>query len=50
MLAANIWRGGIGDALALAGVGAVLSLVVGYLKSVTALKHPLGRRRASDDL
>jgi formate-dependent nitrite reductase membrane component NrfD len=50
MLAPNIWHWWIGVVLALAGVGAVLSLVVGYLKSVTAMKHPLGRRRASDDL
>ena len=31
-------------------IGAVLGLVVGYLKSVTALKHPLGRRQRDAEL
>ncbi len=50
MLAANIWHWWIGVVLALTGVGAVLGLVVGYLKSVTALKHPLGRRQRDAEL
>jgi len=50
MLAAHIWHWWIGVVLAFAGVGATLSLVIGYLKSVTALKHPLGRRRRAEDL
>ena len=50
MLAANIWHWWIGVVLALAGVGAVLGLVVGYLKSVTALKPPLGRKQRDAEL
>ena len=50
MLAANIWHWWIGVILALTGVGAVLGLVVGYLKSVTALKHPLGRKQRDAEL
>jgi hypothetical protein len=50
MLAANIWHWWIGVILSLVGAATALGLVVGYLKSVTALKHPLGRRQGDAEL
>jgi len=40
MLAANVWHWWIGIVLTLAIVFAVVSLVVLYLKTVTAQRHP----------
>jgi hypothetical protein len=40
MLAANIWHWWIGLALVLLAVVAIVALVVAYLGSVTAKKHP----------
>ncbi len=50
MLAANIWHWWIG--LVLLGVSglAVIGLIGGYLKSVTALKHPAGKRNREREL
>lgn len=50
MFAANIWHWWIGVAMALVGVAAVLGLVVGYLKNVTAQRYPGGRREREQDL
>ena len=45
MLAANIWHWWIGVIMAVAGGAAVLGLVVGYLKQVTAQRYPAASRR-----
>jgi len=45
MFAAVVWHWWLGAGLLIAGIGAVLGLVVGYLKSVTALKYPNRRRQ-----
>lgn len=47
MLAANIWHWWLGVIFTAAGLGAVLALVLGYLKSVTAAKYP-GRKHEDD--
>ena len=48
MLAAEIWHWWIGVLLTLACVAAVVALVGGYLKSVTAQRYP-GKRARRDD-
>jgi hypothetical protein len=48
MLAANVWHWWIGVLLALGSAAAVLALVAGYLKSVTAQRYP-GKRFRSED-
>jgi hypothetical protein len=40
MLAANVWHWWIGIVLTLVAVLAVVGLLVSYLKSVSAQKHP----------
>lgn len=40
LLAAKVWHYWIGFILAVSGVGAILGLIRGYLKKVTALKYP----------
>lgn len=45
MIAAVVWHWWLGAGLLIAGIGAVVGLVAGYLKSVTALKHPNRRQR-----
>ena len=45
MLAANIWHWWIGVVLTVVAMGAVLMLVVGYLKQVTAQRYPNRRQR-----
>ena len=50
MLAAQVWHWWIGLLMLLAGGGAVLSLVKGYLKQVTAQKHPGGKQHRELDL
>jgi hypothetical protein len=50
MLAANVWHWWIGVVLTFVGAGTAIGLVAGYLKSVTALKHPLGRRQRDSEL
>jgi len=47
MLAANIWYWWLGVILTGVGVLAVLGLIVGYLKNVTALRYP-GRDHEED--
>ncbi|MFM7337010.1 MAG: hypothetical protein ACKO2E_01840 [Actinomycetota bacterium] len=47
MFAAVVWHWWLGTGLLIAGIGAVLGLVVGYLKSVTALKYPNRRQQQS---
>ncbi len=44
MLAAYIWHWWIGLAMLLAGVGATLALVAGYLKQVSSQRYPGGKR------
>jgi formate-dependent nitrite reductase membrane component NrfD len=43
-----IWHFWIGVILTLASVGAVLAVIAGYLKSVTAQRYP-GKRARRDD-
>jgi len=45
MLAANVWHWWIGVVLLIAGIGAVLQLVVGYVVKVSATKYPNRRQR-----
>lgn len=47
MLAANIWHWWIGLALVLLAVVVIVALVGGYLKSVTAQRHPGPRQRSA---
>ena len=44
MIAANPWHWWIGVVLALGGVGAVLSVVAGYVSKVSGSRYP-GRRK-----
>jgi hypothetical protein len=48
MFAANIWHWWLGVLLALGSAAAVLTLVAGYLKSVTSQRYPGKRFRAED--
>ncbi len=43
LLAAKVWHYWISVILAVSGIGAILSLVRGYLKKVTGLKYPRKR-------
>ncbi|MFZ8966158.1 MAG: hypothetical protein ACO3FT_05190 [Ilumatobacteraceae bacterium] len=45
MLAAVPWHWWLGAGLLIAGIGAVVSLVAGYLRSVEAKKHPTRAQR-----
>ena len=45
MLAANIWHWWIGVLMFAAAVGAVASLVLGYLKNVSSQQYPSKRQR-----
>jgi hypothetical protein len=45
MLAANVWHWWIGIVLWIVGMLVFVGLVVGYLKSVTAQKHPSRRQQ-----
>jgi hypothetical protein len=47
MLAANIWHWWIGLALVLLAILAIVALVGGYLKSVTAKEHPPRGQRSA---
>jgi len=50
MLAAVPWHWWLGAGLLIAGIGAVASLVVGYLGKVEARKHPTrAQRRAQQE-
>ena len=46
VIAAVPWHWWLGAGLLIAGGGAVLSLVAGYLKKVTAMKYP-SRKQSS---
>jgi len=48
MLAANIWHWWIGVILTVATLLAVVAVLAGYLKSVTAQRYP-GKRARRDD-
>lgn len=50
MLAAYIWHWWIGLVMLLAGGAAVVGLIFGYLKQVTAQRHPSGRRQREQEL
>lgn len=50
MLAAEIWHWWIGVALTLVAVLASVSLIGGYLKSVSSQRHPRGKQRRHSDL
>ena len=50
MLAAEIWHWWIGVTLTVVGVLASVGLIGGYLKSVSAQKHPTGKTRRHRDL
>ena len=45
MFAAVPWHWWLGAGLLLAGIGAVVSLVAGYLRAVEAKKHPTRAQR-----
>jgi formate-dependent nitrite reductase membrane component NrfD len=45
MFAANVWHWWIGVILLVAGIGAVLQTVVGYLLKVSAMRYPNRRQR-----
>ncbi len=45
MISAVVWHWWLGAGLLIAGIGAVISLVVGYIGQVTALKYPNRRQR-----
>lgn len=45
MFAANVWHYWLGLVLLIAGVGAVLQGVVGYLTKVSASRYPNRRQR-----
>lgn len=46
MLAAEIWHWWIGVILTVAGAGALLQVVVGYLRKVVSPQHPKRRPRS----
>ena len=50
MLAAYIWHWWLGLVMLLAGVGATLSLVAGYLKQVSSQRYPGGKRGREQEL
>lgn len=45
MFAAEVWHWWLGVILLLAGVGAILQTVVGYLIKVSATRYPSRRQR-----
>ena len=50
MLAAYIWHWWIGLVMLLAGGGAALGILVGYLKQVSAQRYPGGKRGREQEL
>lgn len=50
MLAAQIWHWWIGVAMLIAGIGATVGLIGGYLKSVSAQRFPGGKRERQQEL
>jgi uncharacterized membrane protein len=49
MIAAVPWHYWLGLVLLIAGVGSIVAYIVGYLKSVTALKYPNRKQRQSQN-
>lgn len=47
MLAANVWHWWLGLALVLLAVIAIVALVAGYLKAVSAKQHPRRGQRSA---
>ena len=45
MISAVVWHWWLGAGLLIAGLGAVISVVVGYISQVTAQKYPNRRQR-----
>jgi len=45
MISAVVWHWWLGAGLLIAGIGAIVSLVMGYISQVTALKYPNRRQR-----
>ena len=45
MLAANVWHWWIGIALVLVGVAVAVTLVAGYLATVSAKKYPSSKQQ-----
>ena len=50
MLAAQIWHFWIGVAMLIAGIGATVGLIGGYLKQVSAQRYPGGKREREQEL
>lgn len=50
MLAAYIWHWWIGLIMLLAGIGAAVSLIAGYLKQVSSQRYPHGKRAREQEL
>jgi hypothetical protein len=50
MLAANVWHWWLGVIFAVTSGLAVLSLVAGYVKQVTAQRYPGGKRHREQEL
>jgi hypothetical protein len=50
MLAAYIWHWWIGLIMLLAGVGATIGLIGGYLKQVSSQRYPQGKRAREQEL
>ena len=45
MIAANVWHWWIGVILTVAGIGAVASVIVGYVTKVSSTRYPSRRNR-----
>jgi hypothetical protein len=45
MISAVVWHWWLGAGLLIAGIGAVISVVLGYISQVTAQKYPNRRQR-----
>ncbi len=50
MLAAYVWHWWIGLIMLLAGGGATLALIAGYLKQVSSQRYPGGKRGREQEL
>ncbi len=50
MLAAYIWHWWIGLLMLIAGGAAVVGLIAGYLKQVSAQRYPGGKRQREQEL
>lgn len=50
MLAAQIWHWWIGVAMLIAGIGATVGLIGGYLKTVSSQRYPGGKRQREQEL